>query len=139
MPGKFSEELRLLTFSCLHKHASASSHPQHPCLSRTSARSPTPLPQQNAILEAGGVRGMLQLLASSRPSQQEASLDALAAVVAGNAAVAAAVLQGGPGVQACIAALLKDRSPRMRFLASTTLVHLCASCPQGVQPSAEVG
>ncbi|KAK9819822.1 hypothetical protein WJX72_002765 [[Myrmecia] bisecta] len=92
--------------------------------------------QQNAIACAGGLESLLGLLASIEQTRQEAAVDALAALTAGNRAIAQQVLQHA-GVVDRVISLLKQRNPQTRFLACTCLTTLSTldDMPALAQPS----
>ncbi|CAD7702857.1 unnamed protein product, partial [Ostreobium quekettii] len=82
--------------------------------------------QQELLLQAGALHGLLQLLKSPYKSCQQSALDALAALSMRNDEVCQQVMQH-PGVDDELVRFTKNRSPSIRLLACSCLTNLACS------------
>ena len=85
--------------------------------------------EQAAVAGAGAVPPLVALLASPQRTKQEAALEALAALSAGNAATSAAALQHASVVPALLRAIKQGGAPHTRFVAAVSLANLSRNLP----------
>lgn len=89
--------------------------------------------QQSAVAAAGAVAPLVAALGSQRRSQQEAALEALAALTRGNTATCEATLQHTSVVASLLRAIKQGGTAHTRFVAAVCLANLSRNLPAGHQ------